>query len=241
VSDALVLITGASSGIGRALAHSVPFDAARIIDISRRGGAGVEHVRADLADPAGWRVVSALFADEVAGFEGSRVVFVHNAGTLEPIGYAGEVEPAAYMRQVLINSAAPQVLGDAFLRAALETRAACDMLMISSGAARSVYEGWSAYCAGKAALDQWVRTAGAEQRRRGNHCRVIAVAPGIVETAMQAEIRGSSRHAFPEVAKFEQLHREGALRSPAEVARELWALLERDLENGAVLDLRASS
>jgi len=241
VSDALVLITGASSGIGRALADSVPFDAARIIDISRRGGAGVEHVCADLAEPAGWRAVSALFAAEVAGFQGQRVVFVHSAGTLEPIGYAGEVEPAAYARQVLLNSAAPQVLGDAFLRAARQTRAACDVLMISSGAAHSVYEGWSAYCAGKAAMDQWVRTAGAEQRRRGDRCRVVAVAPGIVETAMQQEIRSTPRDAFPEVAKFEQLHREGALRSPAEVARALWALLDGELENGAVLDLRAAS
>jgi len=241
VPDALVLITGASSGIGRALAQSVPFDDARVIDISRRGGAGIEHVRADLAEPAGWRTVSALFDAEVAGFGGTRVVFVHSAGTLEPIGYAGEVEPAAYARQVLLNAASPQVLGDAFLRAARRTRAACDLLMISSGAAHSVYEGWSAYCAGKAAMDQWVRTAGAEQRRRGNRCRIVAVAPGIVETTMQAQIRSTPREAFPEVAKFEQLYREGALRSPTQVALDLWALLEGELENGAVLDLRAST
>ena len=66
------------------------------------------------------------------------------------------------LRQVLLDSASPQVLGDAFLRAARETHAECHVVMISSGAAFTVFEGWSAYCAGKAAMDQWVRTAGAE-------------------------------------------------------------------------------
>lgn len=233
-----MLISGASSGIGRALAESVPFESARVIDISRRGGAGVEHVKADLADASGWRIAAALFEKEVAGFAGERVVFVHCAGSLEPIGYAGEVDPEAYARQVLLNSAAPQVLGDAFLRAARGTSAACVVLMISSGAAHTIYEGWTAYCAGKAAVDQWVRTAGAEQARRGNRCRVIAVAPGIVETAMQEQIRQVSAGAFPEVKRFRQLHREGALRTPREVALDLWALLDRLPENGAVLDLR---
>jgi benzil reductase ((S)-benzoin forming) len=238
VAPDLVLITGGSSGIGRALVESVPFEGARVIDISRHGGAGAEHFKADLADPASWSAVAELFDREVAGFEGDRVVFVHCAGTLEPIGFAGEVDAAAYTRQVLLNSAAPQVLGDAFLRAACTTAAACTILMISSGAAHTRYEGWSAYCAGKAALDHWVRTAGAEQARRRGRCRVLAVAPGIVETAMQREIRRSAPEQFPDVERFRLLHREDALRTPAEAARDLWELIVRGAENGAVLDLR---
>jgi benzil reductase ((S)-benzoin forming) len=238
VTPDLALITGGSSGIGRALVESVPFEGARVIDISRRGGAGVEHFVADLADPASWRAVAELFDREVAGFKGDRVVFVHCAGTLDPVGFSGEVDAAAYTRQVLLNSAAPQVLGDAFLRAARSTEAACTVLMISSGAAHTRYEGWSAYCAGKAALDHWVRTAGAEQVRRGGRCRVLAVAPGIVETAMQEELRRAAPEQFPDVERFRLLHREGALRTPAEAARDLWELIGRDVENGAVLDLR---
>jgi hypothetical protein len=55
---------------------------------------------------------------------------------------------------------------------------------------------------------------------------------------MQDEIRATPAERFPEVERFAALYREGALRDPREVARELWALLERDLPNGAVLDLR---
>jgi benzil reductase ((S)-benzoin forming) len=235
----LVFISGGSSGIGLALARSVPFPDPRVIDISRRGTPGLEHLGADLAEPAGWRSVAALFEREIPGFAGERVVFVHSAGSLEPIGFAGAVDLEAYTRQVLLNSAAPQVLGAAFLAAAAHSSAArCDLLMISSGAAEGVYEGWSAYNAGKAALNQWVRTAGAEQARRGGRCRLLAVAPGVVETAMQAQIRATPAERFPDRRRFVELHAKGELRAPEEVAPEIWALLERGLANGAVIDLR---
>jgi benzil reductase ((S)-benzoin forming) len=234
----LVFLSGASSGIGLALAKAVPFDYARVIDIGRRGAAGCEHFPADLADPSSWPRVAELFMREVPGFRGDRVVFVHCAGTLQPMGFAGEVDGVAYARNVLLNSAAPQVLGDAFLRALRHCEARGHLVMISSGAAHAVYEGWTSYGAGKAAVDQWVRAAGAEQARRGNRCRVLAVAPGVVATAMQEEIREMTADDFPEVAKFVDLHESGELREPATVAREIWDLLDRDLANGAVLDLR---
>jgi NAD(P)-dependent dehydrogenase (short-subunit alcohol dehydrogenase family) len=241
MAASLVFVTGASSGIGLALARAVPWRDARVVNVSRRRGApapGFEHFPADLADPASWPRVAELFGRELKGFAGERVLFAHSAGTLEPIGFAGEVDAAAYTRQVLLNSAAPQVLGDAFLRAARETRARCTLLVISSGAAHSVYQGWSAYGAGKAAVDQWVRTAGAEQASRGGRVRVLAVAPGIVETAMQQQIRAAGARDFPEVARFQQLHEAGELKTPDTAARQLWKLLAGDFENGAVLDLR---
>jgi benzil reductase ((S)-benzoin forming) len=233
----LVFITGGSSGIGAAMARGVPYPDARVINVSRRALAGYEHYEANLSDPATWRGVGDLFAREIKEFAGERVVFVHSAGTLQPIGYAGEVSTDDYERQVLLNSASPQVLGDAFLRAARETQAECHVVMITSGAAFTVFEGWSAYCAGKAAMDQWVRTAGAEQARRGSRCRLIAVAPGIVETAMQEEIRAASSGDFPSVEMFVEFHAKDQSREPEEAAREIWSLLDRELENGAVVDL----
>jgi len=233
----LVFITGGSSGIGAAMARSVPYSDARVINISRRALKGYDHYEADLSDPAAWRGVADLFAREIKGFAGERIVFIHSAGTLQPIGFAAEVPAHEYTRQVLLDSASPQVLGAAFLHAARESRAACHVVMITSGAAFTVFEGWSAYCAGKAAMDQWVRTTGAEQARRGSHCRLLAVAPGIVETAMQREIRAASSDDFPSVEVFVGIHEKARARDPDEAAREIWSLLEQDLENGAVVDL----
>jgi len=242
VERSIVWITGASSGIGAAMAASVPFPDARIVNVSRRPLAGVDNVLADLATPEGWRVAAQSFERELASFGGERAVLVHAAGALTPIGFAGEVDAAAYERCVVLDSAAPQVLGAAFLAALRGAgRSARGLLvLISSGAATNVYEGWSAYGAGKAAVDQWVRTVGAEQERRGGRCRLLAVAPGIVETAMQAEIRAMDERDFPSVAKFRALHEGGHLRTPADAARDVWALAtDETLANGAVVDVRA--
>jgi benzil reductase ((S)-benzoin forming) len=234
----LVFITGASSGIGLALARAAPRGPVRIIDISRRGTDACEHFAADLADPASWSRVAQLFESEIQAFAGDRVVFIHSAGTLQPMGFAGEVDGEAYARNVLLNSAAPQVLGAAFLRAVRGCKARSDLVMISSGAAESIYEGWTAYGAGKAAVNQWVRIAGAEQIRRGGRCHILAIAPGVVATAMQEEIREMPEDRFPEVAKFVALHEAGELREPSTVAREIWDLVLGGTANGAVLDLR---
>jgi benzil reductase ((S)-benzoin forming) len=236
--ESLVFVSGGSSGIGEALVRTLPFAPARVFDVSRRGAPGCQQLRADLARPAEWPRVAELFRRELDGFAGERAVFVHSAGTLGPIGFAGEEDAAAYAEAVLLDAAAPQVLGDAFLRAARGTRAPCWIVMIGSGAARHVYAGWSAYGAGKAAVDQWVRTVGAEQELRGGRCRVLSVSPGLVATAMQDEIRAAPPERFPEVTRFVEVHAKGELRDPGVVAREIWALLDRALPNGAVVDLR---
>jgi benzil reductase ((S)-benzoin forming) len=239
MAQTLVIVTGGSSGIGRALLDRCPEPGSRKIDISRRGGADVDvHLAADLSRPESWSEVSELLERELAAFTGERVVLFHSAGTLEPIGFAGEVDPEAYARNVVLNSAAPQVVGAAFVRAAAGTSARCFLVNVGSGAAHSVYEGWSAYCGGKAAADHWVRTVGAEQHRRGDRIRVLSVAPGVVETAMQAQIRETDAHDFPDVARFVALHEGGDLRDTAAVAADFWGLLEKDLPNGSVLDLR---
>lgn len=239
MTDTIVWITGASAGIGRGLAATVPYEGARVVDISRSGGApAAEHLPADLADPASWAAVEAHLVAQLGAFDGKRAVFLSNAGALDPIGFAGEVDSAAYHRNVLVNSAAPQALGHAFLKAVRGFSGDSHLVFLTSGAARKPYPGWSSYSAAKAAVDMWVRTAGAEQARRGGPTRVIAVAPGVVATGMQERIRATDPEQFPDGDRFRELHDQGRLRDPQDAARDIWSLLERDLEPGAVVDLR---
>lgn len=234
---ALVWISGASSGIGQALAQAVPWDDARVIGISRRPPNGAEHLGADLADPSSWADVERSFRRELASFSGERVAFVQAAGTIEPLGFTGEVATEAYTANVLLNSAAPQVLGHMFLAAVRNFELRRHLVMLTSGAASSVYAGWAPYGAAKAATDQWVRDVGAEQSQRDG-VEVLSIAPGTVDTAMQAQLRATSEEDFPQRQKFLDLHREGGLSDPDEVARAIWGLLDRGLDNGAVVDLR---
>lgn len=241
MTDTHVWITGASGGLGAALVETLPFDDAHVVDVSRSGGTpGTEHLPADLADPAAWAAVGAHLNAQIGQFTGERLVFVHNAGTLDPIGFAGDVDPAAYQRLVLLDSAAPQVLGNLFLTAIAAAGFAgrADLVVVTSGAARSVYPGWSGYGAGKAAVDQWVRIVGAEQAHRGSGVRVVAVAPGVVDTGMQDLVRRTDPVDFPAVGKFRDLAASGDLVAPIDAARRIWALLATDPEPGTVTDVR---
>jgi benzil reductase ((S)-benzoin forming) len=232
-----VWISGASSGIGQAMAQTVPWAGTRTIGISRQAAPGAEHIPADLADPSSWAVVGESFRRELSGYDGERVVFVHAAGTIDPIGFAGEVDSDSYIDNVLLNSSAPQALGHLFLAAARDVPTQRHLVMLTSGAARSVYAGWTSYGAGKAAVDQWVRNAGAEQSIRGG-VHVLAVAPGTVRTDMQRQLRESAADQFPQRQKFLDLHAEDRLADPVEVAKRIWGLLDLGLDNGSVVDLR---
>lgn len=233
------MVTGGSAGIGRALLAHAPDGSVRL-DVSRRGSdlAGVDHLAADLAVPETWDAVASQLARRIDTHAGARITVVLNAGVIAPIGPADRVDDDAYTRNVLLNGAAPLVLGQRLL-AALSAHPAerRELVMITSGAARTAYPGWSAYCAAKAATDQWTRTVAAEQADRSRPVRVVAIAPGVVATDMQAVIRATDAADFPRVERFRALHDQGELADPDDVAIRLWRHLEDD-DLAPVTDLR---
>jgi benzil reductase ((S)-benzoin forming) len=238
MGNRLTIVTGASSGIGKAVADEALARGEEVATCSRRPGPG-RHLVMDLADPDGWPELARWIDERVNERAWSRVVLVHSAGTLDPIGFAGEVDPASYTASVLLNSAATQIIGDAYLRSMGSMTATGVLMMISSGAGRRASAGWSSYCAGKAATDHWVRAVGAEQDQRGCRIRVLSVVPGVVETEMQARIRSTPERDFPSVQRFVGLHEQGQLADATEVGVRLVDLVDRDdLSNGAVVDLR---
>lgn len=239
MSSSLVVVTGGSAGLGRALLAAAPEGSHRV-DVSRSGPPpeADEHIAADLADPGAWVSVGDRVHQLVAQRSWARVTFVHCAGTLAPIGFAGEVDPRDYTANVLLNAASALALGQRFLVAAAASEARRELALVSSGAARSTYPGWSAYGAAKAAGDQWVRATGAEQRERGG-VRVLSVAPGVVATGMQAMIRDTDPHDFPQVEKFRELYETGRLTEPEDAAAAFWRVLDdEEVTTGSVVDLR---
>lgn len=248
----LVIITGGSRGIGAALARSWPGGATRMVLVSRSaptedvGDALRRHV--DLSTREGVDEACALVADEVAGApEAGRVVLVHNAATLSPIGFAGEVDLTAATDQAIVNHVAPIAVGSAFLSAVADHPGERTLVQLTSGAASKVSAGWSGYGPAKAAVDHWVRHVGEEQRLRQQAegrrpVRVLAVAPGVVATGMQELIRDTDPRDFPRVDRFRRLHRDGELADPDDVARRLWELVLSDrVATGDVLDLREAA
>jgi NAD(P)-dependent dehydrogenase (short-subunit alcohol dehydrogenase family) len=112
------------------------------------------------------------------------------------------------------------------------------VLHVSSGAGRSPYPGWSVYCATKAALDlhaQAVKLDGAP------NVRICSLAPGVIDTGMQAQIRETDVRLFPNKQRFIDLNNQGALASPQTTGERLIDyLLNPNFGRVAVDDLRSN-
>ncbi len=234
----LAVVTGASRGIGAGIAAAAPADGAVVAVCNRSASDFERQLTIDLSHPKSWPEFAVWFDTLVDDIAPTQIVAVHNAATLTPIGFAGEVDAESYADNVLLNSAAPQVLGDAIIRTARRTTTPTVLVQLSSGAGKSPYPGWTSYCASKAAVDMWVRSVGLEQADRDDLVRALAISPGVVATSMQAEIRNSDSDAFPNVERFQGLHDDGHLADPAEVGATIWQIARAGTwANGTVGDL----
>lgn len=136
----VIWISGASSGIGAALARSVPYEDARLIGISRRPPVAGEHLPADLSEPAAWKQVSESFARELAAADVEQALLLHFSGQGSPHGRASDADPEAYERAVLLNAAAGPVLGQRFI-AQCRAREVPAVLVVCSSPARCAATG----------------------------------------------------------------------------------------------------
>jgi len=234
-----VIITGASRGLGLALALRYLDDGAHVITITRAAvpalaqraretGSQLSSIQADLSTASGVQGAgSAVKALEAIAAASSRVILINNAGAVEPVDVAQALtDPEAITRAFGLNVSAPIALTAAVLSSLPEQGRDCRVLNISSGAGRQPTAGWSVYCATKAALDMATRVLNLEQSSRG--VRAVALAPGVVDTGMQNTLRSQSTDNFPAQARFAALHAEGKLSSADDVAARIHLYLNRD-------------
>ncbi len=231
-------ITGASGGLGRALAVQLLAAAdAVVVGIARHSTirhARYQHQFLDLADVAA--VEQALPQVFLPFDDATRLTLINNAGVLGTIGYVGQLAPGHFARVFGVNALAPALLLNAFLAAYAARGLPLTVLNISSGAAQRPIDGWAAYCASKAALEMLTRTVAAEQVVLGNHhVRVCALSPGVLDTPMQAQIRAADAAEFSQVAHFQALHANGELTGADAAARRIVAFLGQPVAPAAVV------
>lgn len=238
------IITGHTRGLGAALAANLLAREISVLALARGGNAelaqrfpGVlEQVQLDLSDStalASWLDDNAL-RRYLAGSKA--IVVINNAGMLAPVGPIASLDARAISRAVNLNVAAPLMLASAVSAAAADA-SELRIVHISSGAARSAYAGWGVYCATKAALDHHARAVALERKPL---LRICSLAPGVIDTAMQAEIRASTPELFPMQAKFTALKHDGKLSAPHECADALIDyVLSEQFGSAPVADLRA--
>ncbi|WP_368930138.1 SDR family oxidoreductase [Achromobacter xylosoxidans] len=237
MSDTIAILTGASRGIGAAMARGLAKPGTRLITLARREDpelaayarsrdAQLEQVSVDLSDLAAAEAAARRICDALPR-DARRYLLINNAGTVHPVsGTDALIDGPAIAAAFNLNVTAVMLLTARFLAAVEDLKADRRVLNISSGAGRNPNAGWGVYCATKAALDMYSRVVKQEQGEGG--ARVVSLAPGIVDTDMQAAIRSSDPKSFPALAKFQDFHASGKLSSPANVASRILAYLDRD-------------
>lgn len=234
------IVTGHSRGLGAAVADDLLGRGVSVLGIARTSrraaGDGLAEAVVDLADEQAlhrWLHAGDPLADFLRGAQ--RAILVNNAGLLQPVGTLEQQDPAAVTRTIAVNVGAALALSVAFARA---TANAEDrrILHVSSGAGRKAYAGWSVYCATKAALDHHARAVALDATPR---LRIASVAPGVIDTDMQAEIRATPKDHFPDRDRFVRMQEEGSLRAPGEAAKALVdVLLSLDFGKDPVAETR---
>jgi benzil reductase ((S)-benzoin forming) len=169
----------------------------------------------------------------------AHTVLINNAGVVDPIAPIGACDDLQLARNIQTNLTAPLVLSRHFFHYSQPFAGRKWIINLTSGASRSPYYGWSAYCATKAGIDMATRVMAMEFSRIDPAFAACAVAPGTLDTRMQEKIRSCGRERFEQVDKFIRLKEEGSLDSPSHAASKIIRLLmDGRFENGGRYDLR---
>lgn len=236
----IYIITGASKGIGFELLKQLEAKGKKVIGIARTSPEGAENfVSVDLAETTDLdKVLTGVIDKNIA--EASSFTLINNAGTVEPIGLIGEVDPSEMTKALTVNLTAPMILSNGFIARLKDFEGKKRVVNISSGAGRNPYEGWGTYCSTKAGLDHFSRVVALEQENAAYPVEIAAIAPGIIDTGMQETIRNSTEEAFPLLDRFIDYKKQGLLSSAEQTAEKLITFMEsEDLKVvGPIADIR---
>ncbi len=228
--------------MGRAIAEQLVREGHQVLGLSRQAPAapaGLEQWACDLSDPL---PVAERLAAWLAGFEPTRfatVSLINNAALLTEPGPLVDADLHALAKATRVGLEAPLVLTAAFLRATRKWTGARRVLHISSGLGRRGMASSGPYCAVKAGLDNLARAQVLEEALQPNGARVCSLAPGIIDTDMQLQLRGADPKDFPDRDAFVQMKTGNRLDSPAAAAAKVIAYLQRaDFGSNPVGDVR---
>ena len=227
----VTVVTGASRGLGLSIASQLLARGHQVLTLQRRPNpalqGAIEQWSADLADPA---PVAERLAQWVAALprEGlASLTLVNNAALLVTPGPLSDADAAEVSRALRASLEAPLLLTAAFLRASADVGAPRKVLNISSGLGRFAMAGSAVYCAAKAGMDHLSRALALEEAEKPGGAKVVSLAPGVIDTDMQVQLRSADPAAFAAQTRFQTMKDNGGLDSGEAAAAKVLAYLER--------------
>ena len=216
----VAVITGASRGLGAGLARDFQARGIRLglcarsaIQIQDSDDVVVEQL--DVADEASFKKFSARVEDRLGAID----LWINNAGVLEPISPLRNVTAESFRQNVDINLTGVFLGTQIYARHVRSREGGGVLINISSGAAWKAYAGWGAYCAAKSGVERLTECVDLEERDQG--LRAYSVAPGVVDTDMQARIRECTEDEFAEVERFRSLKNDDGFNTTSWIAEHL--------------------
>jgi benzil reductase ((S)-benzoin forming) len=230
----LTVLTGASRGLGKALLDQLLQRQHHVLALSR-GGIQVEpgrsgqltHWPVDLVDAA---PVAQRLAAWLAGWgtrELKSVTLINNAGVVSQLAPLSEIESSDLLNALRVGLEAPTLLTAAFLKATAAWPVPRKVVLVSSGLGRKAMAASASYCAAKAGLDHLARAVALEEASKPGGARIVSLAPGVIDTDMQVQLRNADPGQFADQHRFAELKSRGQLDSPAAAASKLLSYLDR--------------
>ncbi len=244
------IVTGSSRGLGAALVRMLLERGYSVLGIARTPNpdlrqyaaalkADYEELHLDLNDIRGSSQSWQKWLDNLQGRQFEQLSLINNAGILEPISMLPDASTEDLITNINVNLTAPLTMSALFINATPSCSIDRRIINISSGAGRKPMPGWGAYCSAKAGMDHMTRVIDSENKYSDHPVKIVSLAPGILDTAMQARIRQSTIEDFPDLERFLDFKTSNLLSEPADVAgRIILNFLESDFESGGILDIR---
>ncbi|SDN28090.1 NAD(P)-dependent dehydrogenase, short-chain alcohol dehydrogenase family [Polaromonas sp. JS666] len=196
-----------------------------------------EHDLADSGSLAG--KLESWLKDSQAEQAWASATLINNAGVIPQIAPLSTIGADDLARALRVGLEAPMQITAAFLRATEDWKAPRKVLNISSGLGRRAMASQAAYCAAKAGMDHFTRSLALDEALKPQGAKVCSLAPGVIDTGMQEQLRAAPAEAFPDRASFVGLKTGGSLTSPDDAAARIIAFLARpDFGTNPVADVR---
>ncbi|MFO7977810.1 MAG: (S)-benzoin forming benzil reductase, partial [Bacteroidales bacterium] len=243
-------ITGASKGLGEGIALELLHEEHQLICISRSESKTLKQMASARNCEVSFILFDLMFSQDIPQLcdlifekinseDAEGLYLVNNAGVVNPVDRVENCPPEEVDGHMRINLLAPILLSAGFVERSQDWDIPKRILNISSGAAQNPYYGWSSYCTSKAGMDMFTRCLATEQETAKHPTHVMGVAPGIIDTDMQANIRSTTQEQFIHRQRFVDLKEKGQLVSPQLAGKHLAALmLSDDFKNGEITDIR---
>ena len=249
----LYILTGGSRGMGLAMAQQLLQPGHRLLCISRQRnealaaqaqarGVPLLQWQADLAEGAS---VAQGLQDWLGTLDAASLAsatLINNAGVIPRIGPLSQADAHELAHALRVGLEAPMQLTAAFLGRTEGWGIPRRVLNISSGLGRRAMASQAGYCAAKAGMDHFTRCLALDEALKPQGARVCSLAPGVIDTDMQLQLRDAKAADFPDQGNFRQLKEAGMLSSPQDAAARVLAYLARpDFGAQPVADVREAA